>query len=72
MRGTRYTPAMSARAGKRTAKVKLTLTERAVEALRPAARPWIAWDDRLTGFGVRVQPSGVKSFIVNHSGARRA
>ena len=52
--------------GKRTAKVRLTLTKRTVEALEPAARPWIAWDDRVTGFGVRVQPSGTKSFLVNY------
>ena len=36
--------------GKRVARHKLTLTKRAVEAMKPADRPWIAWDDRLTGF----------------------
>lgn len=51
---------------KRTARVKVTLTERTIEALTPLARPWIAWDDRVTGFGVKVHPSGVKSFIVNY------
>ena len=51
---------------KRTAKLKTTLTKRAVEALKPDEKPWIAWDDRLTGFGVRVQPSGVKTFVVNY------
>ena len=39
--------------GKRTAKVRLTLTKRSVEALEPAEKSWIAWDDKLTGFGVR-------------------
>jgi len=60
---------------KRTAKVKLTLTKRTVEALEPGASPWIAWDDRLTGFGVRVQPSGTKAFVVHYrsgGGGRRA
>ena len=42
--------------GKRTVKVKLTLTKRTVENLQPADKPWIAWDDRLSGVGVRVQP----------------
>ena len=51
---------------KRIARVKLTLNKRTVEALEPADKPWIAWDDRLTGFGCRVQPSGVRSFIVNY------
>ena len=51
---------------KRTARLKTTLTKRTVEALKPDHRPWIAWDDRLTGFGVRVQPSGAKTFVVNY------
>ena len=66
---------MEARTVKRTAKTKLTLTKRAVEALEPADAPWIAWDDKLTGFGVRVQPSGIKSFILNYrpgDGGRKA
>ena len=60
---------------KRIAKVKLTLTKRTVEAQEPGDKPWIAWDDRLTGFGCRVQPSGTKSFIVNYrvgDGGRKA
>ena len=67
--------AMNTTPGKRTAKVRLTLTKRAVEALEPAEKSWIAWDDKLTGFGVRVQPSGTKSFIVNYrpgDGGRKA
>ena len=66
---------MTAPAAKRVARDKLTLTARSVEALKPAARSRIAWDDRLTGFGVRVQPSGLKSFIVNYragDGGRKA
>ena len=61
--------------GKRIARVRTTLTKRTVEALKPAEKSWIAWDDKLTGFGVRVQPSGTKSFIVNYragSGGRKA
>ena len=34
-------------------KIKLTITKRTVDALKPADKPWIAWDDKLTGFGVR-------------------
>ena len=66
---------MSTPTGKRTALSKLTLNNRNVEALVPEDRPFIAWDDRLTGFGVRVQPSGVRSYIVNYragDGGRRA
>ena len=66
---------MKQHTAKRMAKVKLTLTKRAVDALEPADTPWIAWDDKLTGFGCRVQPTGTKSFIVNYragSGGRKA
>ena len=60
---------------KRTAKVKHTLTRRTVEHLQPSDKPWIARDARLVGFGVRVQPSGAKAFLVNYrtgSGGRKA
>ncbi|MDE0030302.1 MAG: integrase family protein [Deltaproteobacteria bacterium] len=60
---------------KLTAKVKLTLTKRTVDALEPEDKPWIAWDDKLTGFGVRVHPSGAKSYVVNYragNGGRKA
>ena len=46
------------------AEVSLTLTDSAIARLEPRDSAWIAWDDILTGFGVRVLPSGVKSFIV--------
>ena len=55
--------------------MKLTLTKRTVDALEPEDKSWIAWDDRLVGFGCRVQPSGTKSFIVNYrsgDGGRKA
>ena len=41
---------MEANSGKRTAKLRLTLTKRAVDALEPTDKPWIAWDDKFIGF----------------------
>ena len=41
----------------------------------PTGKAWIAWNDKLTGFGVRVYPSGRKSYIVNYrdgDGGRKA
>ena len=51
---------------KLTAKVKLTLNKRTVDAHEPEDKPWIAWDDRLPGFGVHVHPSGAKAFLLNY------
>ena len=66
---------MTKSSGKRIALNKLSLTRRSIEAMKPREIPWVAWDDKLTGFGVRVQPSGVKSFFVNYrtgEGGRKA
>ena len=37
---------------KRVALNKLALTRNVIEALEPADKPWIAWDDKFTGFVV--------------------
>jgi integrase len=43
------------------------LTKRLVELLTPpAAGDLFAWDDRLKGFGVRVKPSGAKSYVLRY------
>ena len=66
---------MPEKPGKRIAKVRTTLTKRAVDAFQPADQAWIAWDDKLTGFGLRIHPAGTKSFIVNYragDGGRKA
>ena len=66
---------MSTQTRKHTARIKRTITtKQTVDALQPAEKPYIAWDDRLVGFGVRVLPSGTKSFILNYrpGGGRKA
>jgi integrase len=42
------------------------LTKRAVDTLAPIAKPFVAYDADLPGFGLRVMPSGVKSFVVEY------
>lgn len=43
------------------------LTKRAVDAFsRPLAKQSILWDSEIRGFGVRVLPSGLKTFIVQY------
>jgi hypothetical protein len=42
------------------------LTKRAIDALPPRAKPFIAYDADVAGFGVRVMPSGLKSFVIEY------
>ena len=46
---------------KRIARVKLTIAKRAIDGLESADKPWIAQDDKLTGFGVLVHPPRASS-----------
>lgn len=48
------------------------LTRRTVEATKSGpARDVFTWDDELSGFGVRVLPSGKRSYLVQYRFARR-
>ena len=40
------------------------ITKRTVDALAPADREHVVWDDDLKGFGIRVHPTGRKVYIV--------
>lgn len=42
----------------------MTLTKRVMDGLVVTGADYVAWDKTLPGFGVRVRPSGAKSFIV--------
>ena len=44
------------------------LSKRTVDALFVEGKDTVFWDRDLTGFGIRVQPSGLKSFLVNYRG----
>ncbi len=51
------------------------LTDTVVRSLSPSPKAYIVWDERLTGFGVRVLPSGRRTFLVRYrpgGGGRRA
>jgi integrase len=40
------------------------ITKRTVEALQSDGSEFTAWDDTVSGFGVRVRPTGAKSYVV--------
>lgn len=45
---------------------KLKLTKSTVENLAPGSEDYVIWDSALPGFGVRVKPSKVKSYVVQY------
>jgi len=47
------------------------LTKRTVDAARPEAERYILWDGALKGFGLRVEASGTKTFLVRYRIAGR-
>ena len=51
----------------------LRLTKKSLDSLTPAEKSYIAFDSELKGFGVRVMPSGSKSWIIEYrpGGGRR-
>jgi hypothetical protein len=42
------------------------LTKRAVDAATPQSERYVVWDSELKGFGLRVEPSGAKTFLVRY------
>jgi integrase len=47
------------------------LTKRSIERLEATDKEYMLWDDDLSGFGVRVMPSGRKSYLVQYRAAGR-
>lgn len=47
--------------------MKAKLTKRTVDALSPnSAADLFVWDSELSGFGLRIKPSGVRSFLISY------
>jgi integrase len=44
----------------------LKLTKRAVDSLMPGVKPYLAFDTDLPGFGIRVMPTGSKSWVIEY------
>lgn len=44
----------------------IRISKRTVDAIGPCAKSHIVYDSDLKGFGVRVTPSGLKSYVVEY------
>lgn len=47
------------------------LTERVIRDAKPGPKPHVIWDRNVTGFGVRVFPSGAKAFVLSYRAGGR-
>jgi hypothetical protein len=50
---------------------RVNLTKRALDAVKPGAKDYQLWDTKIRGLGVRIYPSGAKSFILQYRNAAR-
>ncbi len=44
----------------------MKLTRRAIDTIKPGEKPFVIYDSEIKGFGVRVMPSGIASYIVEY------
>lgn len=44
----------------------MKLTKKSIDALKPNGRDAVHWDDDLPGFGLRINPGGKRSFVVQY------
>ena len=58
------TETASAPEGKAEPKAKVNLTDRLLKSLKPSERPFEVMDSQVRALGIRVMPSGVKTFIL--------
>ena len=42
------------------------LSKRTIDALQPKEREYFVWDEDMPGFGIRVQPSGFKGYMIQY------
>ena len=50
--------------------MRTRLTDARIAALRPREREYTVWDERVSGLGVRVRPSGHRSYVFLRDGRR--
>ena len=50
--------------------MRTRLTDAKIAALRPREREYTVWDERVSGLGVRVRPSGHRSYVFLHDGRK--
>ncbi|WP_162488450.1 Arm DNA-binding domain-containing protein [Azospirillum lipoferum] len=47
------------------------LTKRVIDGIKPDTKETVVWDDELSGFGLRIKPSGRKTYVVQYRGTEK-
>jgi len=47
------------------------LTKRTIDGFRPRDKDYFEWDDELSGFGIRVWPSGKKTYVAQYRAGKQ-
>ena len=50
----------------------MKLTQRTVDGLTPREKEYLAWDDALPGFGIRVKPTGHTAYLIQYRKGNRS
>ena len=46
--------------------MRTTLTDRRIKEAKPQAKPWFMWDGKISGLGVKINPTGASVYVLQY------